>query len=136
MLNDYTVKPEKGKIYIPKIELGSSGIFKIIGSSFMENPLHFYEPLFEWIGEFMKSGKAIELHLLPDYYNTSSAKCVDRLIRTLKSYKDTGNQAKVFWYYEENDSDNLDDGEDYQALVDIPFEIISFQGKEYPISIA
>lgn len=135
MLNNYTIKPEKGKIYIPKIELDSEGIFKIIGSSFMENPLHFYEPMFDWLDEFMKGSKPVELHVLPDYYNTSSSKCLDRLFRAIKDYGEKGNDVKIFWYYEEDDVDNLDDGEDFQALINIPFKLVSFKKKEYPISI-
>ena len=35
-----------------------------------------------------------------------------------------GGKVKIKWYYNEADEDILEAGEDYQALVGIPFEII------------
>ena len=34
---------------------------------------------------------------------------------------------KVNWYYEEDDEDMLEAGEDYEAIVSIPFDKISIE---------
>jgi hypothetical protein len=33
--------------------------------------------------------------------------------------------ASVDWYYEEEDEDMLEAGEDYDAIIDIPFRLIA-----------
>ena len=33
----------------------------------------------------------------------------------------------VKWYYEEDDEDMLEAGEDYEAIIDLPFEMIEVE---------
>lgn len=136
-ISDFVVMPNKGITYIPQVEFTKEGVFKLIGSSFMENPTDFYEAITDWLEDFLIEKHNIEFHIVPDYYNTSSAKCLDEILKVLRDYRnpEEGRNIQVYWYYEEDDPDNLDDGEDFQALIDIPFEIVSFTGTEYPVKI-
>ena len=49
----------------------------------------------------------------------------DILIK-LEEIHEAGNKVQVVWFYEEEDEDMLDLGEEFSENVDIPFEIISF----------
>ncbi len=135
MLKDYIIRAKSPKDYYPSIELSHNGVFKIIGSSFMENALQFYDPIFEWVAAFTTTKKPAQLHLLLDYYNTASVKCFDMLLRDLEAYAQNGNQVEVFWYYEEEDTDNMADGEDFDDLIDLLFHIVPFTKGNEPISI-
>jgi len=35
-----------------------------------------------------------------------------------------GSQIVINWYYEQDDEDMLEAGEDYQAIINIPFKMI------------
>jgi len=39
----------------------------------------------------------------------------------------SGTSVKVKWYYEEDDEDMLEAGEDYEAIIDLPFEMIEVE---------
>ena len=39
----------------------------------------------------------------------------------------SGTEVKVNWYYEEDDEDMLEAGEDYQAIIDLPFKMIEVE---------
>ena len=60
-----------------------------------------------------------------EYFNTSSSKCILDVFKKLESV--TGSEVSVKWYYEEDDEDMLEAGEDYEAIIDLPFEMIEVE---------
>ncbi len=38
-----------------------------------------------------------------------------------------GNEIVINWYYEEDDEDMLEAGEDYQSIINVPFKMIEMQ---------
>ena len=60
-----------------------------------------------------------------EYFNTSSSKCILDDFKKLETL--SGTSITINWYYEEDDEDMLEAGEDYQALVDIPFKMIEVE---------
>ena len=61
----------------------------------------------------------------PDLFNTSSSKCILDVFKKLETL--SGTEVKVNWYYEEDDEDMLEAGEDYQAIIDLPFKMIEVE---------
>jgi hypothetical protein len=102
----------------------SNGILEIKGKSIPENSLEFYKPIFEWLDGYSKAPAPVtEFQIRLEYFNTSSSKCLLDILRRLEKINITGNsQVKVSWYYDSDDEDMMEAGEDYQALVKIPFE--------------
>ena len=39
----------------------------------------------------------------------------------------SGSDITVKWHYEEDDEDMLEAGEDYEAIIDLPFEMIEVE---------
>ena len=39
----------------------------------------------------------------------------------------SGNDIMIKWYYEEDDEDMLEAGEDYQSIINIPFKMIEVE---------
>ena len=60
-----------------------------------------------------------------EYFNTSSSKCILDVFKKLESL--AGTEVSVKWYYEEDDEDMLEAGEDYEAIIDLPFEMIEVE---------
>jgi tagatose-1,6-bisphosphate aldolase len=69
------------------------------------------------------------LHIQLEYFNTSSSKCLLDILKKLQIVSQNGgSKVKVVWYYEEDDEDMLEAGEDYQAIIRIPFEMTKIEG--------
>ncbi len=114
-------------IKTPTISFDSgSGVLEIKGKSIPENSLEFYKPVFDWLDQYAsKPAKSTEFRVQLEYFNTSSSKCLLDLFRKLENLSISGGSTiKVSWFYEADDEDMMEAGDDYQALVKIPFELI------------
>lgn len=106
----------------------SSGVLELKGRSIPENSVEFYKPLNEWIenyGTNPKEKTIVDIKL--EYFNTSSSKCILDLFKKLESLKTKGAEVLVNWYYEEDDEDMEEAGEDYQAIIKLPFNMIEVE---------
>ena len=92
------------------------------GRSIPENSIQFFEPLLSWTESFCKSSAGqVEVHVKLEYFNTSSSKC---LMDLLKKLEQCSCSAEVYWYYEEEDEDMQEAGEDYAAIIQLPFKLV------------
>lgn len=105
------------------------GLLEIKGRSIPENSLVFYKPLNNWLKDYGKEpSKQTIFEVKLEYYNTSSSKCLLDLFKTLEKLNEEGKTSvKVHWYYETDDEDMLEAGEDYQAIIPLTFEIIEVE---------
>jgi len=98
------------------------GLMEIKGRSIPENSLKFYEELLNWVEHYSENAHDVtnvNIHL--EYFNTSSSKCLLDLFKKMENIK---NPININWYYEEDDEDMLEAGEDYDAIINIPFKMI------------
>ena len=102
------------------------GKLEISGRSIPENSIDFYQSVYSWIDEYAKQPKAkttIKIQL--EYFNTSSSKCVLDVFRKLEAIQKSGkSEVSVIWMYEEEDEDMMEAGDDYRAIVSLPFQIM------------
>ena len=102
------------------------GLISFKGRSIPEHTVEFYKPLHQWIDEYGQNPQAFTtVEIFVEYYNTSSSKSILDLFKRLESIHKMGNDMIVKWYYEDDDEALLESGEEYQSMVDIPFELIS-----------
>jgi len=59
-----------------------------------------------------------------EYFNTSSSKCILDVFKKLEIIHKARNDVEIKWYYEEDDEDMLEAGEDYESIIRVPFEMI------------
>lgn len=98
------------------------GLMEIKGRSIPENSLKFYEELLEWVENYAKNANAeTNVNIQLEYFNTSSSKC---LLDLFKKMENIDSIVNINWYYEEDDEDMLEAGEDYDAIIGIPFKMI------------
>lgn len=103
----------------------STGLLELRGRSIPENSIEFYKPLIDWIDKYARDPKPhTTLHVQLEYFNTSSSKCILDLFKKLELVRSSGNEVSVLWHYEQDDEDMLEAGEDYQAIINIPFKMI------------
>lgn len=101
-----------------------TGVLEIKGRSIPENAVEFYKPLVDWIGNYGGSAKPnTQVNVQLEYFNTSSSKCILDVFKKLESIN-SKTSIVINWHYEEDDEDMLEAGEDYQAIINIPFKMI------------
>ena len=109
-----------------------TGVIEIKGRSIPENSIEFYKPLVDWLEEYAQhTSKLTEVNIELEYFNTSSSKCILDVFKKLeaiyKNRRDGVGDVIINWYYEEDDEDMLEAGEDYQSILKIPFKMIEIE---------
>ena len=103
----------------------TTGTIDVKGRSIPENSIEFYKPLVDWLEEY--SGNPHDktvVNIQLEYFNTSSSKCILDVFKKLESIHKNGKEVIINWYYEEDDEDMLEAGEDYESIIRIPFKMI------------
>lgn len=103
----------------------NEALFEIKGRSIPENSIEFYKPLINYIEDYLTNPKpkttvAVKL----EYFNTSSSKCLVEVFRKLEKVLQFGFEIKILWYYESDDEDMLESGEDFKEILKIPIELV------------
>lgn len=107
--------PEEGKLLIQ-------------GRSIPENSIDFYKPLVDSLEEYAGDTKeATKVDIVLEYFNTSSSKCILDVFKKLERINEAVGGVTVNWHYEEDDEDMLEAGEDYQAIINIPFKMVEIE---------
>ena len=105
-------------------DLGS-GVLEIKGRSIPENSIEFYKPLVEHLEKYAGKPQAnTNVNIQLEYFNTSSSKCILDVFKKLEAIHKGGSAIIINWYYEQDDEDMLEAGEDYQAIISVPFKMI------------
>jgi hypothetical protein len=113
----------------PTIEFNSGdGYLLIRGRSIPENSIEFYKSLIEALEAYNNNSKPnTKVDIQLEYFNTSSSKCILDVFKKLEAINSGNSEVIINWYYEEDDEDMLEAGEDYQAIINIPFKMIEVE---------
>lgn len=105
-----------------------AGIFSISGKSLPEDVKEFYGPLMNWIENYANEpNPETKLKVKMEYFNTASSKMILEIFELFKNLHDSGHSVTIDWYYQEDDEDMQDAGQDYADIVELPFNFISYQ---------
>ncbi len=117
----------EGTKQTPEIDFNSStGILSISGRSIPENTFEFFNPVLLWLDEFSSiAPEKVIAKINLEYFNTSSSKYILEILKRLRIILKDGKDILVEWYYEEDDEEMMETGEDYEDVSGLPFEIIS-----------
>ncbi len=99
------------------------GEFKIEGVSVPENTVEFYNPIVYALKEYVENPKAKTIFDIKlEYFNTSTSVILLNIFRILANL--SKDRLTINWYYEEEDLEMLEAGEDYGNMVNATFNII------------
>lgn len=102
-----------------------SGKLEIKGRSIPENSIEFYKPIVDWLEQYSDNSKELtQVNIQLEYFNTSSSKCILDVFKKLEAIHKGKGEVIINWYYEEDDEDMLEAGEDYESIIRIPFKMI------------
>lgn len=112
----------------PEVNFSASGNLRISGRSIHEDPSKFYDPLVEWVDEYVKSpGPVTTVDIKLEYFNSGSAKFILNILQLLSVVQAAGKKLMINWHYEEGDDDILERGEYYASILDTNFNFIQYE---------
>jgi Ser-tRNA(Ala) deacylase AlaX len=120
----------EGSNHTPDVNFNAdTGVLALKGRSTPENSIEFYRPLLEWLDQYGSNAKTdqTELRIQLEYFNTSSSKCILDIFKKVNALFKDGLNVTIKWYFEEEDEDMQEAGEDYSDLLDVPFDIIEIE---------
>lgn len=101
------------------------GVLVIAGRSIPENAVNFFEPLFKIIAEYSKKPFPVtELNILLEYANSSSNRSLMTIFTLFEKLYENGNNVYVNWYFEAGDDLMYDLGNDFKAIMRLPFMVL------------
>jgi hypothetical protein len=114
--------------------------FELRGCSRPEDVRDFFTPVIQWL-EGLKSAVTDDLvqkhknnpvvfKFKFDYFNSSSAKFILDILVLINQIHAIGLDMRIDWYYDENDDDMKEVGEELSEVVDFPFEYIMVEKKQ------
>lgn len=106
--------------------------FEIAEKSNPQSPQLFYQDIIEWINKFCNELVAnhdlrlIEFNFKIVYSNAESIHFIEEIIDTLASYTQKGVNSKISWYYEEDDEQIQEMGEEIANKVKCNLNLVSY----------
>lgn len=118
----------EGSDKTPAITLNAeSGEMIFSGKSIPENSANLYEPVMEWIDGYIQTPAENTTFVVKlEYFNTSSSKYLLEIFRRFEELFKTGRKVAIQWYYELEDEDMQESGDDFRDILRIPVELIVY----------
>jgi len=113
----------------------NTGELAIVGDSYPENAAAFYEPVFEWIEQFLSrtGDRPVTLNLQLSYINSSSSKIMLNLLDLLDEAVQEGLAVTVNWRYHAENQMLLECGEEFaEDLEALPFHFLPLSPEANP----
>jgi len=102
-----------------------TGILEIRGRSIPENAAEFYIPLLDWIEAYSETPQPVtKVNIRFEYLNTSSSKLLYSVFHKLELLSKSGHRVEINWFYEKEDEEMMETGEDFQDILKLPFTFI------------
>jgi hypothetical protein len=105
----------------PQVDFNSlTGELIIAGRSIPENATGLYEPLINWVNEYIKDSRPVtNLRLNLEYFNTASSIWIAKIIRSLGKIENPENVLFLHLYFPIEEFDNMEVEDLKDALIPI-----------------
>jgi hypothetical protein len=112
----------------PEVEIDAvSGKISIVGICTPENPIGFFQPIFDNFKQLLDEGKQVTFHLDFEYFNTGSSRCILDLCR-IADESDQSASVITNWYYAKNDLEMREAGEMLSTICQFKFNLLEKMG--------
>lgn len=108
--------------HTPGVEFNAqTGKLRLTGRSLPENAIEFYDPLFDWLENYIAiAPNQTELHVDLDYLNSISQKMIVEILKNTKKVQSSGKVISVNWYYDEEDEKMMEEGKAIASEFELP----------------
>jgi len=110
----------------PNVHLDKeNGIFELSGRSLPEDVTMFYQQILDWVDEYAQSpNEKTVFNFKLEYFNTASSKVILDILLKFEEIVENGHDIVIKWFYNEDEEDMLEAGEEYADIVEIPFDYV------------
>lgn len=112
----------------PQVNLNKEeGVFEISGKSMPEDVVLFYQPVLDWMQQYMTdplNKTVFDFKLI--YFNTASSKLILDLLMMLEEIREGGHEVLVRWHSLVTDEDMQEAGEEYADMTELKFEHLTY----------
>ncbi len=114
----------------PKVHLDAdNNIFEFSGKSLPEDVTVFFDPIIAWLDAYAESPKnPTTVVFKMDYFNTASSKLILDILMKFEEIHEEHDCVTIEWHYLDEDEDMEEAGEEFSDIVDVPFELKSYEG--------
>ncbi len=102
--------------------------FEIAGKSLPEDVLEFYEPVLDWLNTYKEEPRsltALDIKLI--YFNTASSKMLMDIMLVLEEMVEDGQEVVIRWHSHLIDEDMQEAGKEFEEMVAVPFEHLTYE---------
>jgi hypothetical protein len=118
-MKDHYIPPTRNTLEV-KLETNGNLLFR--GISTPENIKKFMSPIIDWLNEFKQTApKKLTVNFEINYFNTVSSRYFYEFILIIDSFKEHGCEISFNWYYEEDDDDLIELGEEFEQSAQVKF---------------
>jgi hypothetical protein len=113
----------------PNVELDQErGHFEIFGKSLPEDVEDFYRPVLNWLEDYrLNPNPVTEFIIKFIYFNTASSKMILDILMILEEMAEEGRDILIKWISLASDEDMQEAGREYEEMVDVPFEHVTYE---------
>ena len=87
-----------------------------------------FKPLLDWLDQYIKNpSKQTKVTIQFEYFSTCCSICLLDVFKKIETVYKQNNPIVIYWYYEEGDKDMLEQAEDFESIVRVPFKIIPYK---------
>lgn len=102
----------------------AAGRVSMAGESYPENPFEFFQPLIDWIGDYLDAEtRPLELVLALIYLNTSSIRAMMDIFDRMEEAHRAGRAVRVRWTYAPENERVGELAEEFREDCTFPFAI-------------
>lgn len=108
-----------------------TGRVHLAGQSYPENAEALYQPLLQWLQDFLQLEGHTQQSLVVDidisYFNSSTSRALQILFETLNSAAAKGSDVVINWHHHEDNEMSLEYGEEFQEdMTALTFNILDY----------
>jgi hypothetical protein len=101
--------------------------FEFSGIALPENPKEFFNPIVDWMKDYVKEpNEETVIAFKMEYINSASQKRIHDIILISKEIHDNSMPLYIDWYYHSDDEGMKEEGETLAELVKIPFRFFIY----------
>ena len=117
----------KGEEDTPIVDFDAKkGSLKITGRSIPEDTVDFYQPILDWLDDYLKNpAEETTMDIQLDYCNSFSRKYLLAILKIMKLLIKEGYKVNINWIYEKDDEEMLEDGINYGKMIQLDINTVA-----------
>ena len=102
--------------------------FEISGKSLPEDVVDFYQSTLDWLATYrLEPNLKTEFNIKLIYFNTASSKLILDILMIFEEMVEEGHDVLIKWFSLQSDEDMQEAGKEYEEMVDVPFEHLTYE---------